>query len=767
MRTRLLLLVTFIVLLGYALTLTLLSRQSSAMQYRTALQYTTQLAISEGSKATHNLEQGLDVARTLAQALGGMKITGLADRAQANALLKGVLNANPEFLGVWTGWEPDAFDGQDSEHAGLPGHDATGRYVPYWNRGSDSATIQVEPLVDYDKPGAGDFYQLAKASGQETVLEPYTYQLAGKAVLMTSLVVPILIDGRFVGVTGVDIALSSLQKTVEPIRIYETGFASVISHKGIYVADRDPNNVGKDIGRGESLDLARAAIDGGRSIQTHFVSERLKTEVTRVYVPIHLGHSKDPWSFAVTVPDDTILADVQQLRISSAALGLISVVLVSLGLSVALTRLVLRPIGGEPDDATAMAARVAQGDLSQPIQVRSNDSASLMAQLQQMQNSLAAVVANVRQGAEGVASASAQISQGNHDLSARTESQASALEQTAASMEQLSSTVTQNADNARHATQLARTASNVAAQGGEAVARVISTMKDINDSSHKIADIIGVIDGIAFQTNILALNAAVEAARAGEQGRGFAVVASEVRSLAGRSAEAAKEIRALIDTSVSRVEVGAAQVDQAGSTMAEVVKSIQQVANLMGEISAASSEQSAGVGQVGEAIVQMDQTTQQNAALVEEMAAAASSLQTQASDLVATVAVFQLGHGSPVQASRAAPTAPSGAQRPCGHRRAQHPPSPQAPQLPPKPSKPSKPPKLQRRRQPLPLKRRRWAQPAQRVPHWPHQRAPQWRRPQQKPSPPTMSGRASKKSSKQPVAPVPAALLAIFLIVNF
>ena len=661
LRTRLLLLVTFIVLLGYALTLTLLSRQSSAMQYRTALQYTTQLAISEGSKATHNLEQGLDVARTLAQALGGMKITGLADRAQANALLKGVLNANPEFLGVWTGWEPDAFDGQDSEHAGLPGHDATGRYVPYWNRGSDSATIQVEPLVDYDKPGAGDFYQLAKASGQETVLEPYTYQLAGKAVLMTSLVVPILIDGRFVGVTGVDIALSSLQKTVEPIRIYETGFASVISHKGIYVADRDPNNVGKDIGRGESLDLARAAIDGGRSIQTHFVSERLKTEVTRVYVPIHLGHSKDPWSFAVTVPDDTILADVQQLRISSAALGLISVVLVSLGLSVALTRLVLRPIGGEPDDATAMAARVAQGDLSQPIQVRSNDSASLMAQLQQMQNSLAAVVANVRQGAEGVASASAQISQGNHDLSARTESQASALEQTAASMEQLSSTVTQNADNARHATQLARTASNVAAQGGEAVARVISTMKDINDSSHKIADIIGVIDGIAFQTNILALNAAVEAARAGEQGRGFAVVASEVRSLAGRSAEAAKEIRALIDTSVSRVEVGAAQVDQAGSTMAEVVKSIQQVANLMGEISAASSEQSAGVGQVGEAIVQMDQTTQQNAALVEEMAAAASSLQTQASDLVATVAVFQLGHGSPVQASRAAPTAPSGA----------------------------------------------------------------------------------------------------------
>ncbi len=254
-----------------------------------------------------------------------------------------------------------------------------------------------------------------------------------------------------------------------------------------------------------------------------------------------------------------------------------------------------------------------------------------------------------------MATASAQISQGNHDLSGRTESQASALEQTAASMEQLGSTVTQNADNARHANELARSASSVAVQGGEAVARVIATMKDINDSSRKIADIIGVIDGIAFQTNILALNAAVEAARAGEQGRGFAVVAAEVRSLAGRSAEAAKEIKALIGASVGRVEVGATQVDQAGQTMTEVVQAIQRVTDIMGDISAASAEQSAGVGQIGEAITQMDQVTQQNAALVEEMAAAATSLQNQAQDLVQTVAVFQLGAGT--GAARATPTA--------------------------------------------------------------------------------------------------------------
>ncbi|MDO8770495.1 MAG: methyl-accepting chemotaxis protein [Burkholderiaceae bacterium] len=268
--------------------------------------------------------------------------------------------------------------------------------------------------------------------------------------------------------------------------------------------------------------------------------------------------------------------------------------------------------------------------------------ARLLHSMASMQTSIAAVVTTVRQGSEGLAIASAEIAQGNNDLSARTESQASALEETAASMEELSATVKQNADSARQANQLALSASSVAVKGGEVVGQVVQTMKGINEASHKIADIIQVIDGIAFQTNILALNAAVEAARAGEQGRGFAVVASEVRSLAGRSAEAAKEIKSLINASVERVEQGTALVDQAGVTMAEVVSSIKRVTDLMGEISAASGEQSAGVSQVGEAVTQMDQVTQQNAALVEEMAAAASSLKGQAQDLVGTVAVFKL-----------------------------------------------------------------------------------------------------------------------------
>src|SRR5450830_1601622 len=322
--------------------------------------------------------------------------------------------------------------------------------------------------------------------------------------------------------------------------------------------------------------------------------------------------------------------------------AMLLLVAVGIALAVWVARMVARPL----QDAVGVAQSVADGDLTAAIDVDSRDETGMvMRALRDMNDSLARVVGQVRGSTDAIATASAQIASGNLDLSARTEDQASSLEETAAAMEELTATVRQNADNAKLANQLARSASTEAADGGKVVDEVITTMAAISAASSKIVNIIGVIDGIAFQTNILALNAAVEAARAGEQGRGFAVVASEVRDLAQRSATAAKEIKQLIDNSVQQMKSGTVLVQQAGHTMEQVVASVRRVTDIMGEIANASQEQSAGIEQVNQSIIEMDSMTQQNAALVEEAAAAAQSLQDQASELAHVVSIFKLVEG--------------------------------------------------------------------------------------------------------------------------
>jgi methyl-accepting chemotaxis protein len=322
----------------------------------------------------------------------------------------------------------------------------------------------------------------------------------------------------------------------------------------------------------------------------------------------------------------------------------------AVGLNLLMRSTVRKELGGDPALARQALERIAQGDLHAVVH-NSGGELSLMGGLQRMQDSLRSLVSGVRNSAGSIATATDEIASGSQDLSDRTERQASALEETASASEQLGTEVQHNAESAQHANQLALDATAVARQGGTVVGEVVATMKGINDASRKIADIIGVIDGIAFQTNILALNAAVEAARAGEQGRGFAVVASEVRSLAGRSADAAKEIKSLIGASVERVEHGSVLVDRAGQTMSAVVDAIGKVTDIMGAITAASSQQAVDVAQVGEAVSEMERSTQQNAALVEQMAAAASSLKSQANDLVHAVAVFKLDDAAPSLAS--------------------------------------------------------------------------------------------------------------------
>jgi methyl-accepting chemotaxis protein-1 (serine sensor receptor) len=392
----------------------------------------------------------------------------------------------------------------------------------------------------------------------------------------------------------------------------------------------------------------KAFVDGGlqpaleamRAGDAEKASAALRGPLTSLFKPVQ-QHMNDLIQLQLEV--SKVEFEQSQERYVSSRIIAISAIALGLLVGAAMAASLISGITRALAEALKLARSVADGDLTQRVEIRSNDElGQLLHALRAMNDKLAGIVTQVRHGTDSIATASAQIAAGNMDLSSRTEQQASSLEETASSMEELTSTVRQNADNARQANQMAAAASSVAVKGGEVVTQVVSTMESIRASSGKIVDIIAVIDGIAFQTNILALNAAVEAARAGEQGRGFAVVASEVRNLAQRSGAAAKEIKGLIDTSVEKVDAGSLLVGQAGSTMQEIVASVAKVTDVMAEIMAASQEQSTGIEQVNQAVGQMDQVTQQNAALVEEAAAAAQSMQEQANKLAKEVSVFRL-----------------------------------------------------------------------------------------------------------------------------
>ena len=424
--------------------------------------------------------------------------------------------------------------------------------------------------------------------------------------------------------------------------------------EGQDMAGKVKDGVGTDILKQISTAL-NASSNGRVFVPTMFARPGSQSLVPKLQYVIRV----DGWNWMVGsgLYTDDIDQLVRKTLLSNLAIVLV-VMLVVGGVGLLVTRSVLRQIGGEPTDAIAVMSEVAQGNLDTPIP--DAPAGSLLDGLGRMVVSLRQLVTEVRSATESIATASSEIAQGNNDLAHRTEDTASNLQSTASSMEELTSTVRQTSDSAQTANQMATSAATVAARGGEVVSRVVATMQDINASSNKISDIIGVIDGIAFQTNILALNAAVEAARAGEQGRGFAVVASEVRSLAQRSAEAAKEIKALIGASVEKVESGTQLVGNAGATMTEIVESVQRVTDIIGEIRSATSEQSQGIAQVNTAMNQLDQMTQQNSALVEQSTAAADSLREQAMKLTQVVALFRVNGSNasaPAPARRPAPPA--------------------------------------------------------------------------------------------------------------
>jgi methyl-accepting chemotaxis protein len=461
------------------------------------------------------------------------------------------------------------------------------------------------------------------------------------------------------GALSLDEAKKQALARIRALRYGKTGYLTVFDADKVLMHPMKPELVGTrtaDMRDSNGRQLYVEAIQAAAATGTAFTEYTWARPGSQQPVP-KLGYNftYKPWGWTVQTGmyiDDLNQAFYGNLRDAGLSLAVIGALLT--GIVFVLARGVEKSLGGDPGVAAAVAQRIAAGDLGVDVQVGAGDDASLMASMRAMRDALAGIVSQVRTGTDLIATASSEIASGNMDLSARTEQQAGSLEETAASMEELTSAVRQSAENAREASVLAGSASEVAGRGGQIVAKVVETMEAINLSSSKIVDIISVIDGIAFQTNILALNAAVEAARAGEQGRGFAVVASEVRTLAQRSAAAAKEIKVLIGDSVARVDAGAHLVTEAGSTMQEIVDSVRQVNSMIVAISNATQEQGAGIEHINQAIAHMDQATQQNAALVEEAAAASGAMHEQTAKLAQVVSVFKVdAHGGPAPRSAA------------------------------------------------------------------------------------------------------------------
>ena len=591
------------------------------------------------------LEVAMDAARTLAQVFEDYEAFYFDTRRSVfSSILKSIVEKTPTFLGASTGWEPNALDGQDALFAGSSGHDGTGRFIPYWSR--FGGPVELSPLVDYDKEGAGDYYILPMRTGKEQVIEPYEYTVGSKTLFLTSMMVPIKgRDGTPRGVTGIDIALDELSQRYSKIKFGKTGLGRFISARGTVVAHGDRTQIGKPWSEQKSGVAERilSRLAKGETFTEEVYSATEKINIYKSYTPIFIGYATEPWIFSMQVRPEELFESSYRLLtliLAVSAAGIAVLVAIFLYLSVSITR----PLAA----AVAIADQVARSDLSEtPDELflrRKDEIGDLARAVDRMIEGLRDVVGGIRDASRSIAQGAQQMNQTAQTLSQGATEQAAGAEEVSSSVEEMSSSIKQNSDNAAATEATARKAAEAGVQGGEAVAQTVQAMKDI-------AGKIGIIEEIARQTNLLALNAAIEAARAGETGKGFAVVAGEVRKLAERSQTAAGEISALSSASIQ-------VADRAGSLLGAIVPDIRRTAELVQEISAASLEQASGVDQISRAVVQLDQVIQQNASASEEMAGMAEELSGQALQLKEMMRVFRLSDESDAEPSRTALPAP-------------------------------------------------------------------------------------------------------------
>ncbi|MDM8524089.1 methyl-accepting chemotaxis protein [Desulfococcaceae bacterium HSG8] len=559
----------------------------------TAKKYAVAVSEKHAGHVRADFDVALEEVRALARILSGIKDEEIGlelSREEVNGILKTILKHNPDFVGVYTCWEPGAFDGMDRGYINEEGHDKTGRFIPYWSRNEDGG-IMLEPLVGYEKEGPGDYYQLPKKTKNECIIDPYNYPIKDEDTLITSLVVPIIVDEIFYGIAGVDLRIDTLQKMLDNVKEFYAGSAKflLISHNGTLAAvTGKPELQGKPIEdfHKEASETIRNNVRAGKKVV------KIMGDHLHVFTPIKVGHTTPPWSVNIIAPVEKLTekADTQMRQavhdiIKMSGIGLLCVIIM-----------------------VAVLWRIALG-IAGPVR---------------------GIIRSLGEIADQVASASGQVASSSREVSGGSSDQAASIEETSSSLEEMSSMIRQNADNAGEADHLMQEASQITREAGKVMARLTLSMERISKSSKKTSGIIKTIDEIAFQTNLLALNAAIEAARAGEAGAGFAVVADEVRSLAIRSAEAAKDTADLIERTVKRVEEGTTFVTSTDEVFTKVTQITNKVKALISEIAAASKEQSQGTEQVGKAVNQMDHMTQQNAANAQESASLSAELSDQA-----------------------------------------------------------------------------------------------------------------------------------------